>query len=95
MSTSQGVNVLRYSALFFGVFYGFSHQRSLTATAKATHAEHEYKHKESLIQKAKAEFAKKSLPPQAKTEGGDIITDPEDKNFDLEAYLNVVSAQNS
>jgi hypothetical protein len=62
--------VLRYSALLFGVFYGFSHQRSIYTSAKAAHAEHEYKHKEALIQKAKAEFAKKNLPPQAKTADG-------------------------
>lgn len=62
--------VLRYSALLFGVFYGFSHQRTINANAKAAHAEHEYKHKEALIQKAKAEFAKKNLPPQAKTADG-------------------------
>jgi F-type H+-transporting ATP synthase subunit e len=61
---------LRYSALLFGVFYGFSHQRTIYANAKAAHAEHEYKHKEALIQKAKAEFAKKNLPPQAKTADG-------------------------
>jgi len=62
--------VLRYSALLFGVFYGFSHQRTIYANAKAVHAEHEYKHKEALIQKAKAEFAKKNLPPQAKAADG-------------------------
>jgi hypothetical protein len=62
--------VLRYSALLFGVFYGFSHQRSIYANDKAAHAEHEYKHKEALIQKAKAEFAKKNLPPQSKTADG-------------------------
>jgi F-type H+-transporting ATP synthase subunit e len=61
---------LRYSALLFGVFYGFSHQRTIYANAKAANAEHEYKHKEALIQKAKAEFAKKNLPPQAKTADG-------------------------
>lgn len=62
--------VLRYSALLFGVFYGFSHQRTIYANAKAANVDHEYKHKEALIQKAKAEFAKKNLPPQAKTADG-------------------------
>jgi hypothetical protein len=61
---------LRYSALFFGIIYGFSHQRTLNANARAAHAENEYKHKESLIQKAKLEFAKKNMPPQAKTANG-------------------------
>jgi hypothetical protein len=70
--------VLRYSALLFGIFYGFSHQRTINANAKAAHAEHEYKHKEALIQKAKAEFAKKNLPPQAKAAdgGGEFLSGP-------------------
>lgn len=61
------LQVLRYSALFFGIFYGFSHQRTVTANTKAAHIEHEYKQKESLIHKAKEEWAKKNLPAQAKT----------------------------
>jgi len=93
MSTSPGINVLRYSALIFGVFYGFSHQKTLNANAKAAHAEHEYKHKESLIQKAKLEWAKKTLPPESKTASGGVITNPEDKNFDLEAYLKMVATE--
>ncbi|KAL6250649.1 F1F0 ATP synthase subunit e, mitochondrial [Rhinocladiella similis] len=93
MSTSQGVNVLRWSALVAGIFYGFSHQRTITANTAAAHAQAEYQHKVDLIQKAKAEWAKKNLPPQAKTASGDIITDPNDKNFDLEAYLTKLSAE--
>lgn len=62
--------VLRYSALLFGIFYGFSHQRTITANNKASHVEHEYKHKESLIEKAKLEWKKKNLPPEAKTASG-------------------------
>lgn len=87
--------MLRYSALFFGVFYGFYHQSTLSAKAKLAEIDREYHHKESLIQQAKAEFAKKNMPAESKTEGGQIITDPEDKNFDLEAYLNVVSADSA
>ena len=62
--------VLRYSALLFGIFYGFSHQRSITASNKASHVEHEYKHKESLIEKAKLEWKKKNLPPEARSASG-------------------------
>ena len=62
--------VLRYSALVFGVFYGFSHQKTLNANAKVQHEEHEYRKKESLIEKAKLEWAKKSMPPQSKTGDG-------------------------
>ncbi|KIX01376.1 uncharacterized protein Z518_09101 [Rhinocladiella mackenziei CBS 650.93] len=73
MSTSQGVNVLRYSALIAGIFYGFTHQRAITASNAAAHAQAEYQHKLDLIQKAKLEWAKKTLPPQSKTASGDSM----------------------
>lgn len=69
-SLADYLQVLRYSALVLGIFYGFTHQRTLNTNAKAAQAEHEYKHKESLIQKAKREYAKKHLPPQSKTPDG-------------------------
>ncbi|KAL9623171.1 MAG: hypothetical protein Q9160_002486 [Pyrenula sp. 1 TL-2023] len=92
MSTSQGVNVLRYSALGLGIFYGFFHQSSLTSKSKLAQLDHEYHQKESLIAKAKAEYVKKQLPPEKKTAGGGIITDPMDPKFDLEAYLQIKEA---
>jgi len=95
MATGQGVNVLRWSALTFGVFYGFSHQSSLTSHAKAAKIDREYQHKESLIQQAKAEWLKKTLPPEKKTETGGVITNPDDKNFDLEAYLTMTAANST
>jgi F-type H+-transporting ATP synthase subunit e len=54
-----------------GVFYGLYHQSKLSAAAKLAAIDREYQHKESLIEKAKAEFAKKNMPGGAKTEGGD------------------------
>jgi F-type H+-transporting ATP synthase subunit e len=70
MLRTHCTQVLRYSALFFGIIYGFSHQRTLNANARAAHAENEYKHKESLIQKAKLEFAKKNMPQTETADGG-------------------------
>jgi len=93
MSTSQAVNVLRYSALFAGIIYGFSHQRTISAQSAAAHAQAEYQHKLDLIQKAKLEWAKKTLPPQSKTASGDVIEDFNDPNFNLEAYLTKISAE--
>jgi len=87
MSTSQGVNVLRWSALVAGIFYGFSHQRTITSNLAASHEEKEYKHRAGLIQKAKAEWAKKNSPSQAKSSGSDIIEDTNDSKFDLGAYI--------
>ncbi|KAG0647824.1 ATP synthase subunit [Hyphodiscus hymeniophilus] len=90
---STGVNVLRWSALGAGVFYGLYHQASLSTAAKLAAVDRDYKHKQDLIEQAKAEYTKRNLPPSQKTTGGDIIRDPEDKNFDLEAFLNAVSAE--
>ncbi|KAH7023117.1 ATP synthase E chain-domain-containing protein [Ilyonectria destructans] len=89
---STGVNVLRWSALGLGVFYGFTHQRSITSAQKAEHAKHEYEQKEKLIQKAKAEFAAKSNPAAASA--NDVITDPSNPKFDLEKLLLKVAKEN-
>ncbi|KAK3185390.1 F1F0 ATP synthase subunit e, mitochondrial [Lecanicillium sp. MT-2017a] len=82
---STGVNVLRWSALAVGVFYGFSHQRTITATQKAEHNQHEYEKKQKLIDQAKAEYAKKKNPAPAS--GDDVITDASHPQFDLEKLL--------
>lgn len=109
---------MRYSALLFGIFYGFTHQRTITSNAEASKTQAAYAHKESLIEKAKAEWVKKTLPEEKKTGSGDsmsvhvslardcivddikqdanccttVISDPNDKNFDLEAYLTKLQA---
>ncbi|KAB5580998.1 ATP synthase E chain-domain-containing protein [Coniochaeta sp. 2T2.1] len=66
MSATSGVNVLRYSALAVGVAYGFYHQRTITQHVRSQQAEREYKHKEQLINQAKAEFAKSKQPAVSK-----------------------------
>jgi len=91
MSASKGVNVLRYSALFIGVFYGFFHQSTLTAQSRVAKIDREYERKENLIAQAKAAWSQKALSPE-KTAAGEIITDPNDSRFDLEAYLAVAMA---
>jgi F-type H+-transporting ATP synthase subunit e len=63
--------VLRWSALAAGIFYGFSHQRTITANSAAAKEKAAYDHKLDLISKAKAEWAKKNIPVSAKTTGGD------------------------
>ncbi|KAM0483078.1 hypothetical protein ACHAPX_002523 [Trichoderma viride] len=68
--SSTGVNVFRWSALAFGVFYGFSHQRTITTTQRAQHAQHEYEQKQKLIDQAKAEYAKKKNPSVASADDG-------------------------
>ncbi|KAK1451139.1 ATP synthase subunit E [Colletotrichum cuscutae] len=96
MSSSSGVNVLRYTALGLGVFYGFTHQRTITASQKAAAATKEYERKQKLIDQAKAEFAKKSQPVTAAAAdaGATANVDPMDPKFDLEAYFNNLVKQN-
>ncbi|KAK2810246.1 hypothetical protein FQN50_003216 [Emmonsiellopsis sp. PD_5] len=93
MATSQGVNVLRYSALAAGLFYGFYHQSSLNSQAKTAAIDREYHRKESLIAQAKAEYAKKNAPQESKPASSGLITDPDDKRFDLEKFLLAKAAE--
>ncbi|KAI1190486.1 ATP synthase E chain-domain-containing protein [Nemania serpens] len=96
MSTTSGVNVLRYSALAVGIFYGFTHQRSITASQRAAAAKKEYEHKQHLIEQAKAEYSKSKNPPAAaSSEKSGLSQDPMDPKFDLEAYMNALMAQKS
>jgi len=75
--TDSGVlQVLRWSALGLGVFYGVYRQASLSSAAKLAAIDREYQHKQSLIEMAKVEYTKKNLPPSEKKEGGDSMLDP-------------------
>ncbi|KAB5530422.1 ATP synthase E chain-domain-containing protein [Coniochaeta sp. 2T2.1] len=96
MSATSGVNVLRYSALAVGVAYGFYHQRTITQHVRSQQAEREYKHKEQLINQAKAEFAKSKQPVMSKVAekaAGGPKLDLNDPNFDIEALINSVMEQ--
>ncbi|MCJ1479244.1 hypothetical protein MMC13_007929 [Lambiella insularis] len=92
MATSSGANVLRYSALGGGLFYGFYHQRTLTSHAERSKISRRYQEEVSLIAKAKAEFTKKTVPKESRTEGGGVTSGPNDPNLDLEAYLTMKMA---
>ncbi|KAJ5166594.1 uncharacterized protein N7482_005375 [Penicillium canariense] len=95
MASTQGVNVLRYSALVAGLVYGVYHQSSLNSSAKRTEIEHEYARKERLIEQAKAEWKKKTQPKQeTSTQSSGLITNFEDPNFDLEAFLLAKAKEN-
>ncbi|KAF2225489.1 ATP synthase E chain-domain-containing protein [Elsinoe ampelina] len=87
---STGVNVLRWSALATGVFYGAWHASTIRSADRIAAAKHEYERKEKLITQAKAEFARKTAPTTA---GGGLISDPEDPKFDLEAFLKAKAAE--
>ncbi|KAJ4163235.1 hypothetical protein LMH87_004976 [Akanthomyces muscarius] len=89
---STGVNVLRWSALAAGLFYGFSHQRTIYATQKADHSKHEYEKKQKLIEQAKAEYAKQKNPAPASADN--VVTDVNSPQFDLEKFLVKVAKEN-
>lgn len=61
--------VLRYSALGVGIFYGFYHQRTLSSAQKVAERQQEYEHKQTLINKAKEAYAKSKQPASATTGG--------------------------
>jgi len=83
LPSAQTTNVIRYTALGVGIFYGFYHQRKLQSREKIRQAENEYHRKEKLIMQAKAEWVKKNQPKTSDS----LITDPNDSRFDLEVYL--------
>lgn len=58
------IQVLRWSALGAGIFYGVYHQAGIKAQLKVRHIDNEYEKQQSLIQKAKAEWAKKTMPKE-------------------------------
>lgn len=63
--------VLRWSALTFGVFYGFSHQTGISSRDKSAHAQHEYERKQKLIEQAREEYRRKTQPQQSS--GGKFV----------------------
>lgn len=71
--------VLRYSALGAGIFYGFYHQAKLTTASKLAAIDREYERKQSLINQAKAEFTKKNAPASSKTSGGGTLNPGNDR----------------
>ncbi|CBX95714.1 hypothetical protein IAQ61_004547 [Plenodomus lingam] len=87
MSTSVGVNVLRWSALGFGVFYGAYHQLSLSAADRAKAMQKEWERKERLIKEAKQQWAKEHPSEQPKSSG--VSADPNDPNADLNVLLGI------
>ncbi|KAK4129254.1 hypothetical protein N657DRAFT_639839 [Parathielavia appendiculata] len=94
-SSKSGVNVLRYSALGLGIFYGFYHQRTITSAQKAAAAQREYEHKQELINKAKEEYAKKKQPAAAASTSAPsgLNLDLNSPNFDLEAAFEALMKQ--
>ncbi|KAF9004511.1 hypothetical protein BDZ89DRAFT_1080468 [Hymenopellis radicata] len=80
MVSAPTLTVIRYTALFSGIVYGWSHRRSLQAAHTAHKIEHAEHERERLIAEAKEAWKRK----QASKGKDSIVTDPEDPRFDLE-----------
>ncbi|KAF2442600.1 hypothetical protein P171DRAFT_434074 [Karstenula rhodostoma CBS 690.94] len=89
MSTSVGVNVLRWGALATGVFYGLYNQVSISSRERLQAKQREWDQHESLIQQAKAEWAKTHPSEQPKPASSGAKADAQDPNADLNAVLGI------
>ncbi|KAG0146902.1 hypothetical protein CROQUDRAFT_656699 [Cronartium quercuum f. sp. fusiforme G11] len=88
MSPSVTVNVVRYSALTFGILYGIVHRRSLQ-TLKNNHQFSEEVHKrEAWVDQAKQAWQRRQLQTSNQS---NALTDPDSPLFDLEAFLTQLS----
>ncbi|KAK6441210.1 F1F0 ATP synthase subunit e, mitochondrial [Oleoguttula sp. CCFEE 5521] len=87
---STGVNVLRWGALVFGVFYGFSHQTAISTKDKLTADKHEYERKQKLIADAKAAWQRKNAPSSGTSQESLSLDDP---RFDIEAYMKDIAGK--
>ncbi|KAF8604909.1 hypothetical protein BDV93DRAFT_522198 [Ceratobasidium sp. AG-I] len=79
---SPTVNVVRYTALAGGIFYGIAHRRTLQTRLDSQRAHEEELRHERLINEAKEAWRRKNDPSYA-----NLITDPEDPKFDAEKLI--------
>ena len=61
--SSPLLQILRYSALFGGIGYGFSHQRTIYARDRVAHEHAEDKRQDDLLAKARKAWETKKNPP--------------------------------
>ncbi|KAF8710116.1 hypothetical protein AX14_013444 [Amanita brunnescens Koide BX004] len=80
---SPTVNVVRYSALVFGVAYGWYHRRTLQSEHEKHKIDNAIHNRERLVREAKEAFRRK----KEASKNTSLITDPEDPRFDLEKLL--------
>jgi len=86
---SPTVNVVRYSALVGGIFYGIAHRRTLQAKENKRREHETEHHREELIAKARKAWLDSQKPPQK----DGVITNPEDPNFDLEKWIQSIDTK--
>jgi len=79
---SPTVNVVRYTALATGIFYGIAHRRTLQARENEKRAHHEAERQSKLLESAREAWKQKLAGPPK-----DLITDPDHPKFDIEAVI--------
>ncbi|KAI9306773.1 ATP synthase E chain-domain-containing protein [Cunninghamella echinulata] len=80
------VNVGRWSALAFGLVYGYTHNASLNKQAEEKQKQAAYHHKELLIEQAKLAYAKQQLE-KSSPKAAEVELDFESPDFDFEKYI--------
>ncbi|KAI3402630.1 TIM11 [Candida oxycetoniae] len=91
--SSSTLNVLRYSALGAGLFYGAYHRYSLETANTKQQAAKEWKREEKLIAEAKAVYQKINTPPKEKSNVSSGSINWEDPNLDIGAALESLLAK--
>ncbi|KAL1933265.1 hypothetical protein VTP01DRAFT_7355 [Rhizomucor pusillus] len=81
----MGRMVGRWSALAFGLVYGYSHNASLQKHEEEKRKQLEYQRKEQLIEKARLEYAKKKGAATAAAQAP--VADVDSPDFDLEKFI--------
>ncbi|CCE92510.1 F1F0 ATP synthase subunit e TDEL_0E02670 [Torulaspora delbrueckii] len=82
------VNVLRYSALGLGLFFGLKNDLSFKTAASKKEEQNAFDAKMKLVEEAKAEYAKLQAPVQKKAEVGSTKeVNFEDPNVDFAAVI--------
>ncbi|KAF7725827.1 hypothetical protein EC973_009251 [Apophysomyces ossiformis] len=86
------VNVGRWSALAFGLVYGYTHNASLQKQEQQKKQQLEYHRKEKLIEEARAAYVKHKLAPTAASATTETL-DFESPDFDFEKFIAQVEAE--
>ncbi|KAG2210858.1 hypothetical protein INT47_000012 [Mucor saturninus] len=94
MVNSAVANVGRWSALAFGLFYGYTHNISLQKQAEQKKVESEYHRKELLIEQARLAYAKKQSGV-VDTPASTVTFDVESPDFDLEKFVAQYEKENN
>ncbi|KAI9334451.1 ATP synthase E chain-domain-containing protein [Pilaira anomala] len=94
MVNSAVANVGRWSALAFGVFYGYTHNLSLQKEAEQKKINAEYHRKELLIEQARLAYTKKQ---SGVVEAPVVVVsfDVESPDFDFEKFVAQYEKENN